>query len=110
MRQAEERLGPEPCRQRHDDRCKDREAEEDRTEFVADVMRLRLRPLAPDREKRHDRGHPDEPEQDAGAAEFEDQERAAEVEGSEFGGEAEGGHGIAFSTECDGCFRPLCGH
>lgn len=89
-RQAEECLGPEPCRQRHDNRREDRETQEDDSQFATYVMRLWL--FAPDREKRRDSRHPDEPEQDAGASEFEYDKGATEIEGSKFDGEAKGRH------------------
>lgn len=85
-RQAEECLWPEPCSQRYNNRREDREKQEDGPQLAKHVMRLRL--FAPDREKRHDSRHPDEPEQDARAAEFEDDKGATEIEGSEFDGEA----------------------
>lgn len=89
-RQAEECLWPEPYGQRHDNRREDRKTQEDGSQLATYVMRLRL--FASDREKRHDSSHPDEPEQDARAAEFEDEKRATEIEGSEFDGEAEERH------------------
>ena len=89
-RQVEECLWPEPCSQRHNNRREDRETQEDGPQLATHVMRLRL--FAPDREKRHDSRHPDEPEQDARSAEFEDDKGATQIEGSEFDGEAKERH------------------
>lgn len=89
-RQAEECLGPEPCRQRHDNRHEDRETQENNSQFATHVMRLWL--FAPYRKKRRDSRHPDEPEQDAGAAELADYKGATEIEGSKFDGEAKERH------------------